>query len=153
MTSSPSSKSACARLYSVCLAPQETTTCDRLYSRRLSVFSLAMIASLSSSVPPTGVYFVKPASMARMAACLMWSGVSKSGSPAPKPMTSLPCARRALALAVMARVSDGFTFATLDASFTNDLLLFFYWDIFRAVFDTHCPEPAPGPSLRGSPLP
>ncbi len=66
-----------------------------------------MTASFSSSMPPTGVYLVKPSSMARMAAALMLSGVSKSGSPAPKPMMSLPSFCRALAFIVTASVGDG----------------------------------------------
>ena len=36
----------------------------------------------------------------------MWAGVGKSGSPAPKPMTGLPAALRALALASTASVAD-----------------------------------------------
>src|SRR4051794_29846858 len=36
----------------------------------------------------------------------MWGGVGKSGSPAPKPMTSWPAATRDLALASTARVAD-----------------------------------------------
>src|ERR1700674_931434 len=39
----------------------------------------------------------------------MWAGVSKSGSPAPKPITSLPCSRRRAARAVTARVGEGLT--------------------------------------------
>ena len=38
----------------------------------------------------------------------MLSGVSKSGSPAPKPITSLPAARISLAFVVTAIVGDGF---------------------------------------------
>ena len=38
------------------------------------------------------MYLVKPASREPMAAALMCSGVSKSGSPAPKPTTSRPSA-------------------------------------------------------------
>ena len=45
-----------------------------------------------------------------MAASLMNSGVSKSGSPAAKLQTSSPAAIMALALASMARVGDGETF-------------------------------------------
>src|SRR5271166_5847943 len=41
----------------------------------------------------------------------MCSGVGKSGSPAPKPMTCSPAAWRALALASTARVADGETAA------------------------------------------
>src|SRR5215469_13162656 len=39
----------------------------------------------------------------------MCSGVSKSGSPAPRPITSLPCALRRAARAVTARVGEGLT--------------------------------------------
>src|SRR5215472_17248185 len=43
----------------------------------------------------------------RIAACLMCSGVSKSGSPAPKPQTSIPSAFIAFALLSIESVSDG----------------------------------------------
>ena len=46
----------------------------------------------------------------------MRRGVSKSGSPAPKEMTSMPCARMALALACMARVGEGWRVASRSAS-------------------------------------
>src|SRR5580700_10660588 len=39
----------------------------------------------------------------------MCAGVSKSGSPAPRPMTSLPWALRRAARAVTARVGEGLT--------------------------------------------
>src|ERR1700756_2070802 len=68
-----------------------------------------MIASLSSGMPPTSVYLVLPASMAWIAASLMLAGVSKSGSPAPRPMTLRPAAFSARALSVTAIVADGFT--------------------------------------------
>src|SRR4051794_18527028 len=58
-------------------------------------------------MPPTSVYLVWPCSIARIAASLMRRGVSKSGSPAPNEITSMPCARMALALACMASVGDG----------------------------------------------
>ena len=45
--------------------------------------------------------------IALIAACLMLSGVSKSGSPAPRPMTSRPAAFSARALSVTAIVGDG----------------------------------------------
>src|SRR6516164_929928 len=44
-----------------------------------------------------------------MPAWAMCSGVSKSGSPAPRPMTSVPCALRRAARAVTARVGEGLT--------------------------------------------
>src|SRR5258708_4525052 len=68
-----------------------------------------MIASFSSGMPPTSVYLVLPASMAWIAASLMLAGVSKSGSPAPRPMALRPAAFRARALSVTAMVAYGFT--------------------------------------------
>ena len=50
-----------------------------------------------------------PLSIALIAACLMLSGVSKSGSPAPSPMTLRPAALSARALSVTAMVADGLT--------------------------------------------
>ena len=47
-----------------------------------------------------------------MAAATMWSGVAKSGSPAPNPMTGSPAALSALALASTARVADSAMAAT-----------------------------------------
>ncbi len=59
-------------------------------------------------MPSTAVYFeVLPSLMARIAASLMLSGVSKSGSPAPRPMTSRPASLSARALSVTAMVADG----------------------------------------------
>src|SRR6266849_2361532 len=58
-------------------------------------------------MPPTSVYFVWPRFMAWIAASLMRSGVSKSGSPAPNEITFTPRARSSLALAWTARVDDG----------------------------------------------
>src|SRR4029077_8808766 len=54
------------------------------------------------------VYFeARPLSIALIAACLMLSGVSKSGSPAPSPITSRPACLSARALSVTAMVGDG----------------------------------------------
>ena len=53
---------------------------------------------------------VLPDLRALMAAFLIKSGVSKSGSPAAKLHTSSPAASMALALASMAKVGDGETF-------------------------------------------
>src|SRR5262245_58849062 len=59
-------------------------------------------------MPSTAVYFAAlPPSIALMAARLMFSGVSKSGSPAPNPITSRPAALSARALSVTAMVADG----------------------------------------------
>src|SRR5262245_20567777 len=58
-------------------------------------------------MPSTAVYFVSPRLIASTAACLILSGVSKSGSPAPRPMTSRPAALSSRALVVTAMVGDG----------------------------------------------
>src|ERR1700750_286895 len=68
-----------------------------------------MMASFSSGMPPTSVYLVLLASMAWIAASLMLAGVSKSGSPAPSPMTLGPGGFGGPALFVTAMVADGFT--------------------------------------------
>src|SRR5262245_502659 len=57
--------------------------------------------------------------MARTAASLMRWGVSKSGSPAPKEITSIPWARMALARACMASVGDGASVFRRSASMAN----------------------------------
>src|SRR5215470_6187355 len=58
-------------------------------------------------MPLTAVYFVLPPRIALAAASLMCSGVSKSGSPAPSPITSRPWALSSAALVVTAMVGDG----------------------------------------------
>src|SRR3954471_14431173 len=58
-------------------------------------------------MPPTSVYLVLPASMAWIAASLMLAGVSKSGSPAPRPMTLRPAAFQPRALFLYADVAAG----------------------------------------------
>ncbi len=74
--------------------------------------NLLMMAFLSSGMPATSVYLVKPLFNASMAASLMCSGVSKSGSPALKLMMSSPAARNWAARAETARVADGLMLAT-----------------------------------------
>ena len=61
------------------------------------------------------MYFVSPASMARMAAALMFPGVSKSGSPADRLMMSRPAAFKARALEEMAMVWLGLTRSSRSA--------------------------------------
>ena len=76
---------------------------------------LAAMASLSSGRPDVGVYrWFRGSLQAATAASTMCSGVGKSGSPAPKPITSSPAAFSALALASMARVADSETAAMRD---------------------------------------
>src|SRR5205085_2227637 len=74
-----------------------------LFSR----LNLAAMAARSSGMPSTAVYLVWPSLMALIAACLMLSGVSKSGSPAASPITSRPAAFSSRALVVIAMVGDG----------------------------------------------
>ena len=66
------------------------------------------IAFFKEGVPSTAVYFVSPSLIAFIAALLTLSGVSKSGSPAPNPITSFPAALSSLAFCVTAIVGDGF---------------------------------------------
>src|ERR1700740_410395 len=58
-------------------------------------------------MPELGVYLVNPASRDAMAAALMCSGVSKSGSPAPTLQTSIPSDFIAFALLSIERVREG----------------------------------------------
>src|SRR6266496_3475342 len=71
-----------------------------------------MIACCSLRVPAVGVYFVWPALIAASAASLMFCGVSKSGSPAPRSTTSMPSARIASAACIAASVDEAFISAT-----------------------------------------
>src|SRR5881394_457608 len=78
-----------------------------------------MIALRRDGVPPAAVYLVKPLLIAAIAASLMNCGVSKSGSPAPSPMMSLPSDLRRAALAVTASVGEGLM--ALRRSATSDM--------------------------------
>ena len=60
-------------------------------------------------MPETGVYFVSPRRIAAIAASLMLSGVSKSGSPTESEITSRPFAFRSRAFCVITMVAEGFT--------------------------------------------
>src|SRR5215216_2704670 len=71
-------------------------------------------------MPPLAVYFVRPARMARSAACLMLSGVSKSGSPAPKSQTFAPVARKFSAACIAAIVADDCMRATFSETGKDD---------------------------------
>src|ERR1700726_504709 len=89
-------------------------------------------------MPELGVYLVNPASRDAMAAALMWSGVSKSGSPAPKPQTSMPSAFIALALASIDKVREGVSFAArseISMSIWFNRTLFASIKIFNQRFE------------------
>src|SRR5262249_46211047 len=80
--------------------------------------SSSAIALRSCGSPPTSVYLPNPpgcCSSAERTASLMWVGVSKSGSPAPKLITSTPAALSLAALAVTASVIDGLIGSRRDA--------------------------------------
>ena len=64
-------------------APLLITIPSSLYSKPWS-FNLLIIACLVAMIPSTAVYLVCPSLIALIAACLIISGVSKSGSPALK---------------------------------------------------------------------
>ena len=67
-------------------------------------------------MPGVGAYLVWPSARALAQASLTNCGVSKSGSPTPKPTTSLPAALRALALASTASVGEGATLRAQEES-------------------------------------
>ena len=96
-------------MYRQCLPPAPVVICSGLYGRPFSRLNFSAIAAFSSGKQGVGVYLVCPLSSAALAASLMNAGVSKSGSPAPKPTTSTPAFFIALALALTARVIDSET--------------------------------------------
>src|SRR4030088_3309232 len=67
------------------------------------------MASRKGGIPDTGVYLVSPRSIAAIAAFLMLSGVSKSGSPVDSETISRPAFLRSRAFCVTAIVAEGFT--------------------------------------------
>ena len=73
----------------------------------LSRLNFSATALRSAGVPATSVYFVSPASIARIAASLMLRGVSKSGSPCDRLITFLPSAIMRRATVEMAMVRLG----------------------------------------------
>ena len=87
-----------------CFPPVEMMISSGAYSNPLSRKNFPATASRSTRVPATSVYFVSPARIARMAASLTLSGVSKSGSPADNEITSRPAAFKARALEEIAIV-------------------------------------------------
>ena len=65
------------------------------------------MALRNSSVPGIGVYLVCPLSSAFFAAATIFSGVSKSGSPAPKPIILRPERFNSATLPVKTFVGEG----------------------------------------------
>ena len=81
----------------------------RLVVEPVLALELGAIASRSGGMPSTGGYLVSPRWIASIAASLMLSGVSKSGSPTESEMTSRPLAFRSRAFCVTAMVAEGLT--------------------------------------------
>src|SRR5882762_8648949 len=98
-----------------------------------------MIACCSSRVPAVAVYLVRPATIARLAACLMFSGVSKSGSPAPTSTTLTPCARKVSAACIAASVDDACILATFSETGNSEeaglVILGPLYFLFHSRFD------------------
>ncbi len=107
-----------------CFAPVETQISDGLYSKLFSRFNLPIMAFFKAAVPSTAVYFVSPFLIASIAAFLIFSGVSKSGSPIPREIISLPAAFNSAAFIATAMVGEAFIFPKEDAR--NDIFKFFY---------------------------
>src|SRR5664280_322621 len=111
-TSSPGSHRTANELAMACLPPLVTRIWLAGTSRPESRLVFAASDSRSAGRPDVGVYLWEAGSrQASTAASTMCSGVGKSGSPAPKPITLSPWAFSALALASTARVADGETAA------------------------------------------
>src|SRR5690348_8311453 len=110
------------RLYRLCFAPVETRIWSGSSATWCTADSSAAIALRSGRMPPTSVYLPTPLSSAARAASLMWSGVSKSGSPAPKLITSSPSALSLAAFAVTASVIDGLIGSRRDASLIGNVM-------------------------------
>src|ERR1700722_12595919 len=86
-------------------------------------------------MPSTGGYLVSPRSIALIAACLMLSGVSKSGSPTESEITSRPLALRSRAFCVIAMVADGLTRERTSARKATDWRLSVAGNIERRTYN------------------
>ena len=89
------------------MPPVPTVISSFEYFKLFSFLNFLIIAFFKAGVPSTAVYLVSPLLIAFIAAFLILFGVSKSGSPAPSPITSLPAALNSLAFWVTAIVGDG----------------------------------------------
>src|SRR5438094_6306222 len=74
------------------------------------------MASRNIFMPEVEVYFVNPFLRPSQASSLMNSGVSKSGSPTERSMTSNPRSRRSIAACAACRVEDSCIRATFSAT-------------------------------------
>src|SRR6516225_10355973 len=77
------------------------------------------MASRSGMIPPVGVYLVLLPRIASIAACLIWSGVGKSGSPGPKSAISTPLAFSWSAAVITAAVGEICMRLMRSVSFTS----------------------------------
>ena len=121
ITSSPGFKIAWNVLKSECFAPLDITTWSAEYVSPYFFLYLMHTAFFRSSIPLAGVYLVKSLSRASFAACLIYSGVGKSGSPAPKPITSFPSAFICFESASIFKVREG----DIAVAFFDSSILFY----------------------------
>ncbi len=97
------------------MPPVPTVISSLEYFKLFSFLNFLIIAFFKAGVPSTAVYLVSPPLIAFIAAFLILFGVSKSGSPAPRPITSFPAALNSLAFWVTAIVGDGLILFKLSA--------------------------------------
>src|SRR5262245_3226176 len=86
-------------------------------------------------MPLADVYLVKFSSSACFAACLIGSGVGKSGSPTPRSMTLTPCERSLSAAITTAAVDDSFvSCARVETgnAFASAVVLILYQFLFHS---------------------
>src|SRR6185436_180498 len=111
-TRSPGPKRVNTALKIDCLAPVETTMPSALTGRPFdSSERCRATAARRSSSPTFGGYLVFPCWMDLIPDSEAILGVSKSGSPAERSMTSSPAALRRWVSWLMETVSDGFRYA------------------------------------------
>ena len=96
------------QLYTACFPPFVTTTWSGVTIKPESRLVFSASASLNSGNPPAGLYrWLTGSEIASFAASTICSGVGKSGSPAPNPITGAPAYFSSFALFVTASVADG----------------------------------------------
>lgn len=106
MTSSPASTLAIKARKMTCFAPPPMVRFRASRGSPVRALSRCRIASRSGGMPFTAVYLVSPASIAATAAALMWSGVSKSGSPTVRSRIVRPSAVRSRTRWAAATLAD-----------------------------------------------
>ena len=113
-----------------CLPPLVTTTLFGSTSKFEYFFVVLAISSLKIVNPPTAEYlWYVGFSEAILTSSITCDGVGKSGSPAPKPITGLPCSLKIRALLDIAIVPDG-----VILSFNFEIFTFISKCYFNEIF-------------------